>query len=109
MSSTFSLDSPYLFVQSSAVTDDPIKIDVTSSEFIDFMDMLQGLDYYDFINQNIQAEEEKPDEEKIIVEEAKEAEEAETVQDETSLTPDTTDTGTTIPAGTETEYVLPNQ
>ena len=64
VSSTFSLDSPYLFVKSSAVTDDPIKIDVTSSDFINFMDMLKGLDYYDFINQNIQAEEEKPGEDK---------------------------------------------
>ena len=62
VSSTFSLDSPYLFVQSSAVTDDPIKIDVTSVEFINFMEMLKNLDYYDFVNQNIQAEEKKPEE-----------------------------------------------
>ena len=64
VSSTFSIDSPYLFVQSSAVTDDPIRIDVTSNEFLDFMNMLKELDYYDFINKNIQAEEEKPEENK---------------------------------------------
>lgn len=61
VSSTFSLDSPYLFVQSSAVTDDPIKIDITSSKFIEFMSVLKGLDYYDFLNANIQAEEKAPE------------------------------------------------
>ena len=63
ISSSFSLDSPYLFVESSAVTDEPIGIDIKSSDFVNFMDMLKGLDYYDFVNRNIQAEEEKPEEE----------------------------------------------
>ncbi len=63
-SSNFSLDSPYLFVQSAAVTDDPINLDISDSKFVDFMGMLKGLDYYDFINKDIQAEEEKADEEK---------------------------------------------
>ena len=62
ISSSFSLDSPYLFVESSAVTDEPIGIDIKSSDFVNFMDMLKGLDYYDFVNRNIQAEEEKPEE-----------------------------------------------
>jgi len=63
ISSSFSLDSPYLFVESSAVTDEPIGIDIKSPDFVNFMDMLKGLDYYDFVNRNIQAEEEKPEEE----------------------------------------------
>ena len=62
ISSSFSLDSPYLFVESSAVTDEPIGIDIKSSDFVNFMDMLKSLDYYDFVNRNIQAEEEKPEE-----------------------------------------------
>ncbi|MBW6441757.1 type 4a pilus biogenesis protein PilO [Patescibacteria group bacterium] len=66
LSSTFSMDSPYLFVQSAAVTDDPINLDITSSEFIDFMEMLKGLDYYDFINPNIEAVEEEPVEEEPV-------------------------------------------
>jgi Tfp pilus assembly protein PilO len=69
ISSSFSLDSPYLFVESSAVTDEPIGIDIKSSDFVNFMDMLKGLDYYDFVNRNIQAEEEKPEEEEQTEEE----------------------------------------
>jgi Tfp pilus assembly protein PilO len=60
LSSNFSIDSPYLFVQSAAVTDDPVNLDITSPEFIGFMDMLKGLDYYDFINPNIEAPVEEP-------------------------------------------------
>lgn len=60
LSSNFSLNSPYLFVQSTAVTDDPVNIDVTGAEFISFMDVLRGLDYYDFINPNIEAPVEEP-------------------------------------------------
>ena len=61
LSSSFSLDSPYLFVESSAVTDEPIGIDMSSNEFTEFMNMLKDLDYYDFVNRNIKAEEEKPE------------------------------------------------
>lgn len=63
VTANFSLDSPYLFVQSAAVTDDPINIDITNSNFSSFMDMLKELDYYDFVNQNIEAEETNPEEE----------------------------------------------
>jgi len=62
ISSSFSLDSPYLFVESSAVTDEPIGIDIKSSDFVEFMNMLRSLDYYDFVNKNIEAPEEKPQE-----------------------------------------------
>lgn len=40
------LRSPYLFVNSSAVTDDPIDLDVTSQGFLKFVSKIQGLKYY---------------------------------------------------------------
>jgi len=40
------LRSPYLYVNSSAVTDDPIDLDITSSDFIDFIAKLKSLEYY---------------------------------------------------------------
>lgn len=112
VSSTFSLDSPYLFVKSSAVADDPIKIDVTSSEFINFMDMLKGLDYYDFINQNIQAEEEKPEENETVEETAEEnVEEVPVTENTAPVTEVTTPVTETpvIPAGTSGGTVFPTQ
>lgn len=114
VSSTFSVESPYLFVQSSAVTDDPIRIDVTGNDFLSFMSMLKELDYYDFINKNIQAEEEKPEE--------KENEEAETTEKtevgpnaEAPTTPventtPVTETGTTaVPENVEDNPIFPSQ
>ena len=80
ISSSFSLDSPYLFVESSAVTDEPIGIDIKSSDFVNFMDMLKGLDYYDFVNRNIQAEEEKLEEEQTEEEIAVENTEEQTTE-----------------------------
>jgi len=86
ISSSFSLDSPYLFVESSAVTDEPIGIDIKSSDFVNFMDMLKGLDYYDFVNRNIQAEEEKPEEgEQTEEETAVENTEKQTTESETEI------------------------
>ena len=86
ISSSFSLDSPYLFVESSAVTDEPIGIDIKSSDFVNFMDMLKGLDYYDFVNRNIQAEEEKPEEgEQTEEETAVENTEEQTTESETEI------------------------
>jgi len=75
LSSSFSLDSPYLFVESSAVTDEPIGIDMSSNEFTEFMSMLKGLDYYDFVNKDIKAEEEKPEDSEKDKETPKDAEE----------------------------------
>lgn len=43
---TFVLDSPYLKIESSAVTDDPIKVDVTDPEFIKVLDKLKALRFY---------------------------------------------------------------
>lgn len=72
LSSNFSVNSPYLFVQSAAVTDDPVSLDITSPEFISFMEMLKGLDYYDFINPNIEVVEEAPEEEAVSEEDSAE-------------------------------------
>lgn len=43
---TFVLDSPYLKIESSAVTDDPIEVDVTDPEFIEVLDKLKALRFY---------------------------------------------------------------
>lgn len=63
LSGSFSLDSPYLLVQSNAVTDEPLDLDISNSDFISFMNMIKGLRYYEFLNQNVEAEEIKPEEE----------------------------------------------
>jgi len=65
-SSSFSLSSPYLFVQSTAVTDEPIALDISSDSFIDFINKVKSLRYYDFLNPEI-----------ALVEETEESEEAE--------------------------------
>lgn len=97
VSSNFSLDSPYLFVQSSAVTDEPINIDVTSKEFLDFMAMLKELDYYDFINKNIQAEEEKPEETEEAAEPVQGTEEATNTETPAPTTENTNNINPTTP------------
>ena len=56
---TFSIESPYLFVKSDAVTDDPLTLDITSPSFVDFINRIKGLKYYGFINPNIKVEETK--------------------------------------------------
>lgn len=40
------LRSPYLFVNSEAVTDDPIDLDVTNQSFLNFVSKIQNLKYY---------------------------------------------------------------
>ncbi len=60
---SFSLDSPYLFVQSNAVTDEPLELDISSQKFIDFINMIKELKYYEFINPNIEAVKEEPEKE----------------------------------------------
>ncbi len=42
-----SLSAPYLEVESKAVTDEPIKIDITDQKFISFIDKLKKLKYYE--------------------------------------------------------------
>lgn len=54
LGSSFSIDSPYLFVQSTAVTDEPVTLDISSQSFVDFINMIKGLKYYEFLNPNIE-------------------------------------------------------
>jgi len=60
LNASFSLDSPYLFVQSTAVTDEPIELDIASQKFIDFINMIKELKYYEFINPSIEVVKEEP-------------------------------------------------
>jgi Tfp pilus assembly protein PilO len=60
LNASFSLDSPYLFVKSTAVTDEPIDLDIASQKFIDFINMIKELKYYEFINPNIEVVKEEP-------------------------------------------------
>lgn len=53
LSCTFAVDSPYLMVQSSAVTDEPVNIDISDQKFVDFINMLKNLKYYEFLNPEI--------------------------------------------------------
>lgn len=62
LTASFSLDSPYLFVQSNAVTDEPIDLDISSQKFVDFINMVKELKYYEFINPNIEVVKEEPEE-----------------------------------------------
>ena len=47
LASDFVLSSPYLFVQSDAVTDEPVDLDITSEEFKNLISKLKELRYYD--------------------------------------------------------------
>lgn len=42
----FSLASPFLFVESKAVTEDPITVDINDSKFVTFINKLKGLKIY---------------------------------------------------------------
>jgi Tfp pilus assembly protein PilO len=46
---TFSLDSPYLEIDSQAVTDEPLSIDISSDEFLNFMEDVKGFNYYESV------------------------------------------------------------
>jgi Tfp pilus assembly protein PilO len=43
---TVNLTSPFLYVQSNAVTDDPIELDISSKPFLDLMNKLKELRFY---------------------------------------------------------------
>lgn len=62
LSANFSIESPYLFVQSNAVTDEPISLDVSAQEFVDFINMIKSLRYYEFLDIGVQAVEETTEE-----------------------------------------------
>ena len=60
MGLSFILTSPFLVVESSAVTDDPIDLDITDPAFIEFINEIKQMNYYDIkaedINPNIAEE-----------------------------------------------------
>ncbi len=47
VTSTFTLVAPYLYVETTAVTDDPLDLDITSPDFISLINKIKGLRYYD--------------------------------------------------------------
>jgi Tfp pilus assembly protein PilO len=53
MSMNFNVVSPFLYVQSTAVTDDPVELDITSSSFTNFMNKLKTMKFYEFLNKDI--------------------------------------------------------
>ncbi|MBU0534763.1 MAG: type 4a pilus biogenesis protein PilO [Patescibacteria group bacterium] len=51
---SFSIESPFLLVKSTAVTDEPVDLDISSQNFVDFINMIKGLKFYEFLNPNIE-------------------------------------------------------
>jgi Tfp pilus assembly protein PilO len=51
---SFSVVSPFLLVQSTAVIDEPVDLDISSQNFVDFINMIKGLKFYEFLNPNIE-------------------------------------------------------
>ncbi len=54
INTNYSILSPYLFVQSDAVTDDPIELDVSGQAFVDFINRIKALRIYEVVNPNMQ-------------------------------------------------------
>jgi Tfp pilus assembly protein PilO len=50
---SFSLVSPYLKVESSAVTDDPVTLSLSDANFVQFINTIRELKYYDISAENI--------------------------------------------------------
>ena len=46
---SFSISSPYLFVTSEAVTDEPVDLDIASQEFVDVINRIKNLKFYDYL------------------------------------------------------------
>jgi Tfp pilus assembly protein PilO len=67
------LRSPYLFVQSEAVTDDALRLDITDPEFIAMTDKVKGLRFYRISLENI---------EQAVIRQAEETVEEEVVMDD---------------------------
>lgn len=44
---SFVLESPYLFVESNAITDDPVDLDISDPEFLNLINKIKSLKYYD--------------------------------------------------------------
>lgn len=84
LSANFSIDSPYLFVQSNAVTDEAVNLDISSQEFVGFINEMKSLRHYEFLNIDVEAIEETEEEESTDEEDS--AEEIPASEEETSPT-----------------------
>ncbi|KKS31797.1 hypothetical protein A2380_01780 [candidate division WWE3 bacterium RIFOXYB1_FULL_43_24] len=80
------IDSPYMYVQSIAVTDDPITLDITSPDFVAFMNSVKDYKYYEFLNPDIVNNEEVEETEESVVPAEVPAEQAPVEQTETEQT-----------------------
>lgn len=47
VAATFVLSAPYLFVESTAVTDEPLELDISSAEFIKLINKIKEFQYFD--------------------------------------------------------------
>ena len=55
----FVLESPYQFVNSTAVTDDPVNLDITKDDFVTIINKVKGLKYYNISIENISQQAQK--------------------------------------------------
>ena len=55
----FVLESPYQFVNSTAVTDDPVNLDISKEDFVNMINKVKGLKYYNIPIENISEQAQK--------------------------------------------------
>lgn len=53
ITANITVDSPYMYVQSVAVTDDKLELDITSQQFVDFINKIKSYRVYEFLNPDI--------------------------------------------------------
>ena len=70
LSMNFTIISPYLYVQSTAATDVPVDLDITNPVFLESVNRLKSLRYYEFLNKDIKIIEEEKAEDAEGTEEA---------------------------------------
>lgn len=59
MSINLNVISPFLYVKSTAVTDEPVSLDITDPKFTEFISKLKSLRFYEFLNKEIAVIEEE--------------------------------------------------